>query len=150
MANKSKLSLEDFKKGSIFSFGKIKVSYSDIIDYAQKFDPQFFHLDKNLAKESIFGEVVASGWHTASVSMRLFVEACGNIDGGMIGKEVKSIKWPRPVYPNDMLSIKCEVKESKICKSKPELALVKMTNTTYNQKDEIVMIADIVMFISSK
>ena len=138
---------EDFKDGQVFTAGSIEMTKENILKYASEFDPQFFHLDEEAAKDSVFGTLVASGWHTASTSMKLFVEAFPDIHGGMIGRTIDRISWPRPTYPGDKLSIACEVKETVPSKSKPHLGIVKMRNTTSNQDGKPVQIADIVMFV---
>lgn len=138
---------DDFEEGQIFTAGPIQITKADILRYANEFDPQFFHTDEDAAKDSVFGTLVASGWHTASLSMRLFVTACPKIYGGMIGRTIEKITWPRPTYPEDSLSVECLVKDAIPSQSKPHLGVVKMRNTTKNQNDKIVQIADIVMFV---
>ncbi len=150
MDKTNEMYFEDFTIGRIFKSESIYITKSEIIDYAHKFDPQFFHLDEEAAKNSVFGTLVASGWHTASLSMRLFVQACGNIHGGMIGRGVEKIEWPRPTYPEDILTITCEVISTKTPKSRPDLGIVNMHNITRNQDNKPVMIADIVMFVPKK
>tara|TARA_R110002124_G_scaffold63870_6_gene174876 strand:- start:1670 stop:2140 length:471 start_codon:yes stop_codon:yes gene_type:complete len=142
--------LDDFKAGQIFTAGPVDVSRAAIKEYAAQYDPQFFHLDEEAAKDSVFGTLVASGWHTASLSMRLFTMACPNIYGGMIGRTIENLSWPRPVYPDDKLTVECLVKDVTPSKSKPHLGVVKMLNTTKNQNDDPVQTADIVMFVPVK
>jgi len=142
--------LEDFTPGRVFKAGPLTVTAAEIKAYAALYDPQYFHLDEEAAKDSVFGRLVASGWHTAALSMRLFVSACPDVYGGMIGRTIENINWPRPVYPEDALSIEAEVKEVIPSKSKPHLGVVKMRNRTLNQHGEPVQIYDVVMFVPKK
>jgi acyl dehydratase len=130
---------EDAKVGQKFTAGPITMTEEEIITYGRKYDPQTFHTDPEAAKESIFGGLIASGWHTASVTMRLLLEATPKIKGGMIGRSVEKMGWPRPVRPGDQLSLVVEVIEIKPSASNPARGWVRTRNTTLNQKGEPVM-----------
>ncbi len=103
------------------------------------FDPQPFHTDPEAAKHSLFGSLVASGWHTAAISMRLMVESGLPIAGGLIGAG-GSIDWPRPTRPGDILQVEIEVVEVRPSRSRPDRGLVTIRSQTRNQRGEIVQI----------
>jgi acyl dehydratase len=108
--------------------------------FAAEFDPQPFHLDEAAAHHSIFRGLAASGWHTASVTMRLLVESELKPAGGIVGAGFDEFRWPRPVRPGDELRIESEVLEVRPSKSRPEQGLIKVRTTTLNQDGEAVQV----------
>ena len=136
---KKELFLEDFATGQVVaSPQRLRVEKDDIIAFAKKFDPQYFHLDEEAARRSIFGGLVASGWHTAAMTMRLLTERDTVPAGGSIGLGCDELRWPIPVRPGDELHIETEVLEVRPSKSRPERGLVKMRTRTLNQRGEVV------------
>jgi acyl dehydratase len=131
--------LEDFSVGQTFESGSITVNTADIKAFASQFDPQPFHLDEQSANSSFFGGLVASGWHTAALTMRLIVDSKLKIAGGSIGAGADELKWPRPVRPGDTLRAISEVLDVRVSKSRPEQGIVKMRTTTINQDGQPVM-----------
>ena len=130
---------EDFAVGQVFKpSGRVRVDKDDIIAFAKKFDPQFFHLDEEAARDSIFGRLVASGWHTAAITMSLVARSEYRAVGGSIGLGFDGMRWPIPVYPGDELRIESEVLETRASKSRSDRGLVKMRTRTLNQKGDIV------------
>jgi acyl dehydratase len=113
----------------------------EIKAFARQFDPQPFHLDEEKAKQSLFGGLVASGWHTAAVSMRLQVETGLPIAGGMIGIGGE-MTWPQPTRPGDILKVVSEVEEVTPSRSRPDRGSVRMRSETRNQREEVVQILD--------
>ncbi len=111
--------LEDFAVGQRFTSGSVGVSAAEIKAFAAQFDPQPFHLDEEAARSTFFGGLVASGWHTAALTMRLIVDSDLKIAGGSIGAGAELIKWPRPVRPGDTLHAVSEVLEIRPSKSRP-------------------------------
>jgi len=103
------LSFEDLRVGDRFNTAEHTVTAEEIIAFARQYDPQPFHTDPTAAKDSLFGELVASGWHTAALSMNLMVRGEMGLDGGVIGHTVESLRWPRPVRPGDCLRVVMEV-----------------------------------------
>src|SRR3989441_8415237 len=101
--------LEDFAVGQTFGSGRLRVEKERIKAFAAKFDPQPFHLDEEAARGSIFQGLAASGWHTASVTMRLMVDSDLKPAGGILGLGFEEFRWPRPVRPGDELRIESEV-----------------------------------------
>ena len=143
------LYMEDCIPGQKFNAGPITVASEEIIAYARQFDPQDFHTDAEKAKNTAFGELVASGWHTASLTMRLLVEAIPPMEGGMIGRRVESMDWPRPVRPGDTLRLETEILWKRPT-SNPKRGILRTKNTTTNQNGEIVMTMEAVIFIPRK
>ena len=113
----------------------------EIKAFARQFDPQPFHLDEEAAKSSMFGGLVASGWHTAAISMRLQVESGLPVAGGMIGIGGE-MSWPHPTRPGDVLRVVSEIKEVTPSRSRPDRGMVRVRSETRNQRDEVVQILD--------
>ena len=130
--------LEDLKAGDKFRSGTYEVTELNIVEFAREFDPQPFHLDLDAARRSVFGGLAASGWHTAAMSMRLFVTSGLHLAGGSIGLGVDELRWPRPVRPGDILELECEIMEVRPSRSKPDRGVIRISNVTRNQKGEIV------------
>src|SRR5882724_5074505 len=125
--------LEDFAVGQTFGSGRVRVDEERIKRYAAEFDPQPFHLDEDAARDTIFRGLVASGWHTAAVTMRLLVESDLKPAGGIVGAGADEFRWPRPVRPGDELHIESEVLEVRPSRSRPDQGLIKVRTTTFNQ-----------------
>ena len=133
--------LEDFAVGHVYgSEHIITVDKERIKTFAAEFDPQPFHLDEDAARQSIFGGLAASGWHTAALTMRLLVESEFKPAGGLIGAGFDELRWPLPVRPGDQLHVESEVLDVRPSKSRPHLGLVKLRITTTNQKGEAVQV----------
>lgn len=130
---------EDLAAGQIFGTATVKVDIDSIKAFAARFDPQSFHMDEAAARSSFFGGLVASGWHTAAMSMKLMVEGEFRIVGGLIGLGVEELRWPRPVHPGDVLRVETEVLQLRPSNSQPDRGIVKLRNTTMNQNSEKVM-----------
>ena len=118
--------LEDFAMGQVFASGRLRVDKKEIIAFAAQFDPQPFHLDEEAARKSVFGGLVASGWHTAALTMRLVVEGEFRPAGGVLGVGFDELNWPHPVRPGDELHTKSEVLEVRPSKSRPDRGLIRV------------------------
>jgi acyl dehydratase len=130
---------EDFAVGQVFKPScRVRIEKEDIIAFAQKFDPQPFHLDEEAARRSMFGRLVASGWHTAAVTMSLIARADYRAAGGTVGLGFDNLRWPTPVLPGDELHIESEVLEVRPSRSRPDRGLLKMRTQTLNQNGEVV------------
>ena len=130
---------ESFDIGQIQNFGAYEVTEEEIIEFAEKYDPQFFHLDHEAAKQSLFGGLCASGWHTCSMTMAMMV---ANMDknGRSLGSPgIDNLRWLRPVYPGDVLSVQMEVMDTKPSKSRPNIGIVVSKVSVSNHKEEVVM-----------
>jgi acyl dehydratase len=131
--------LEDFAVGQVFKpNGRVRVEKDQIIAFAKQYDPQPFHLDEEAARHSIFGRLVASGWHTAAMTMSLIARSEYKAAGGTIGLGFEELRWPLPVYPGDELRIETEVIEMRPSKSRPDRGLMKMRTQTFNQHGQVV------------
>ena len=139
--DQSPLYLEDFHVGQTFVSRSHRMDAGEIKDFARRFDPQPFHLDEDAAKATFFGGLVASGWHTAAVSMRLQVDSGIPIGGGMIGIGGE-LSWPQPTRPGDVLRVVSEIKDVTPSRSRPDRGTVRVRSETRNQRDEVVQILD--------
>src|SRR3954470_17189666 len=128
---------EDLKPGEKFESEPISVDGKAIIEFAEKFDPQKFHLNAQEAQRSVFKGLVASGWHTAAITMRLFVKTL-NFAEGAIGLGVDELRWPNAVRPDDILRVETEILEARPSRSRPNVGIIQLRNVTLNQKDQIV------------
>ena len=131
--------LDDFGVGQVFRSGRIRVEADRIKSFAAEFDPQSFHLDPEAATHTFFRGLVASGWHTAALTMRLLADSELKPAGGIIGLGFEELRWPRPVRPGDELSLQTEVLEVRPSQSRPEQGLIKIRVTTLNQTGEAVL-----------
>jgi acyl dehydratase len=131
--------LEDFAVGQKFSSGRLRIEGERLVAFATEFDPQPFHLDEAAARQSFFGELTASGWYTAAVSMRLLMETGLKPAGGYIGAGADGFRWPRPVRPGDELRVECEVIEVRPSGSHRDRGLIKVRMTTLNQDNEATL-----------
>ena len=145
-AESPRLYLEDFAVGQVYTAGPVRVSADDIKAYARQFDPQPFHTDEASAHSTFFQGLVASGWHTASLTMSLVVQALP-IAGGVIGGGVDELRWPKPLRPGDELRLEGGIVEVRPSRSKPGQGLVRVRTTTLNRAGEAVqtMIANLIV-----
>jgi acyl dehydratase len=134
----TELYLEDLHVGDRFESATFDVTEEGIVDFANDFDPQPFHLDLDAAKRSVFQGLVASGWHTAAMSMKLFVTGSLRLAGGSVGLSVDGLQWPRPVRPGDTLRLQTEIVEVRPSRSKPDRGIIRIRNVTTNQNREVV------------
>jgi acyl dehydratase len=130
--------LEDLRVGDRFESGPYEVTEAAIIKFGREFDPQPFHLDPEAAKQSVFKGQVASGWHTAAITMRLLVTSGINLAGGAIGLGVDEMRFPKPVRPGDTLTLELEVVDVRPSRSKPDRGTARLRYSTRNQNNEIV------------
>lgn len=130
---------EDLTPGLTLEFAGPTVTAEEIIAFAKQFDPQYFHVDAEAAKRSTFGALAASGWHTASLTMRM---ACDGylLDSTSLGSPgLDELKWTKPVYAGDTLRLKTTILEAKPSRSKPDRGAVQSRWEVFNQKGELVM-----------
>ena len=134
------LFLEDLAPGQRFTAGPVLVTEAEIREFAARYDPQPFHLDAAAAAtHPLFRGLAASGWHTAALTMRLVVEALGEVAGGVVGAGGE-LQWPRPVRPGDLLTLDVEVLEVMVSKSRPDRGSALMRLRTLNAAAEDVQI----------
>jgi acyl dehydratase len=142
----SPLYLDDIRVGWRFVSEAITLDERQIINFADQFDPQSFHIDPQAASETLFGGLIASGWHTAALTMRLLVDAFP-IAGGTIGLGVE-VTWPQPTRPGDILHLEGEVVGIAPSRSKPDRAVVTIRVETKNQRGDTaqILIARLLVF----
>ena len=130
---------EDFVPGSVHDLGTISISESDIVDFGRRYDPQPFHIDAEAARHTQFGGLIASGWQTAGLMMRLAVERYLSDVASLASPGVDELRWTQPVRPGDELSVRATVLEARPSTSKPDRGLVRTLFEVRNQRGEIVM-----------
>ncbi len=129
---------EDFKVGDRVVSRGYTFTEASIIDFAQRFDPQPFHMDAQAAKDTVFGGVIASGWHTGSVTFRLLYDT-GFIRGGSMGSNgTEHMKWAGPVRPGDTIHVEVEVLDRRES-SRGDRGYLTFLWKTRNQRDEVVL-----------
>jgi acyl dehydratase len=131
--------LEDYVIGSVSEFGSIAVEEAEIIEFARRFDPQVFHTDPEAAKKTIYGGLIASGWHTASMMMRLIVDHYLPTARSLGSPGIDNLRWIRPVRPGDELSVRVTVLEANRSRSKPDRGVVRSFVEVLNQNHEVVL-----------
>ncbi|MYZ47107.1 MaoC family dehydratase [Propylenella binzhouense] len=131
------LAFEDLSVGQSFVSTAYEMTLPEIQTFAGAYDPQAFHTDPEAARSTFFGMLVASGWHTAAVTMRLFVQATP-IAGGLVGAGVGEIAWPRAVRPGDVLRVTATIESIEPSRSRPDIGKVVMRVETFNQRGELV------------
>ena len=130
---------EDFEVGQVRDLGTISPTREEIIQFATQFDPQPFHLDDEAAKASVFGGLCASGWHTCSMAMRLMVTRFLQETSSLGSPGLEDIKWPKPVFPGDVLRLRVTVLDSRISKSNPSLGILRWRWQLHNVVDTEVL-----------
>ncbi len=131
---------EDIEIGKILKFGEYKVTREEALDFSQKFDPQPFHLDDEAACKTHFGRLSCSGWHTASMTMRMMVDNMNkNKQAGLGSPGVDNLQWLKPVYPGDTLHCESETLKKRVSRKRPYMGILKGRITVRNQDDEPVM-----------
>ncbi|MBA4221473.1 MAG: dehydratase [Methylobacterium sp.] len=135
----TKFYLEDLHAGQTFVSGSHELDEQQIKAFASAFDPQPFHLDHEAAKDTLFGGLAASGWHTAAITMRLNVESGLPLADGIIGAGGE-IQWPAPTRPGDILHVESEVKEIVPSRSRPDRGIATIVSRTLNQRGDVLQI----------
>ena len=130
---------EDMAAGSVRDLGTVTLSAQEIKDFARQFDPQPFHLDEEAGRQSIFGALCASGWHTCALAMKLTVENFLLEAASMGSPGLESLRWLKPVYPGDTLRLQQSVVESRALRSRPDIGLVRSRWEMFNQGGDKVM-----------
>jgi acyl dehydratase len=133
------LYFEDMRPGEIAEYGDRQVTAGEIVEFAQEFDPQPFHLDQEAGRTSMAGGLIASGWHTAAMLMRINCDEFVNRTASQGGPGVEEVNWLRPVRPGDRLRVRRTTVSARVLKSRPSVGLVEFFFELFNQADEIVM-----------
>ncbi len=133
------LHFEDYVPGASAVFGPIPMTEADIIEFARRYDPQPIHVDPVAANAGPFSGLIASGWHTVGVVMRILVENYLAPGAALASPGVDELRWLKPVRPGDMLQVRVTVLEANRSRSKPDRGLVRTSIVAVNQRDETVM-----------
>lgn len=143
--------LEDLQPGLKLTAGPVTISEADAIAFARQFDPQPFHTDPLAARDTFFNGLALSGWHTAALSMKMLAQSgLSRIANGLIGIEIRNMKWPRPARPGDSLTLTVEVLETKPSRSRPGWGTALLHWTTRNQQGEPVLELDNVAWVARR
>ncbi|MGD0562057.1 MAG: MaoC family dehydratase [Roseiarcus sp.] len=142
-----RLYFEDFAPGEIVEYGDTPVTAEAIVEFAREFDPQPFHLDAEAARESVVGGLIASGWHTAAMLMRMNCDGFLNRSASQGGPGVEELVWLKPVRPGDRLRARRTTLSARASRSRPNVGLVEFLFEVLNQNAEIVMTQKNVAFI---
>jgi acyl dehydratase len=129
---------EDYVAGSVFEFGPVIVDEAEVIAFATRYDPQPMHVDPEAAAKGAFGGLIASGWHTASMMMRLLVDDFLSSVASIASPGIDELRWKAPVRPGDKLTLRITVLETKLSRSKPDRGLVSTLAEAINQHGETV------------
>jgi acyl dehydratase len=130
---------EDFNVGEVALSAPYTITREEILDFARKFDPQPFHTDEAAAERSMYGGLIASGWHTCAIAMRLICDLYITDSHSLGSPGVDDVRWTKPVRPGDTLRLRWTVLESKPSRSRPEMGAVQSRWEILNQRDEVVM-----------
>ena len=130
---------EDYPPGAVFTAGSMPVSEAEIVEFARKYDPQTMHTDPEKAVEGRFGGLIASGWHTGALMMRMFADNFLSPESSIASPGLDELRWLRPVRPGDVLSLRVRILDARRSQSRPEQGIVHSLVEVLNQKGETVM-----------
>ena len=141
---------EDYVEGDVHRFGNVSVEANEIVAFAKRYDPQIFHTDPEAAKKTQFGGLIASGWHTCGLMMRLFAEHYLTHNASLASPGLDELRWLKPVRPGDRLSVQVTVLKAAPSRSKPDRGAVTSFIEVFNQADEAVMTMKVVNIIARR
>lgn len=133
----------DFHAGQVIEAGPYVVSEAELIGFAQAYDPQWFHTDPEAAADSAFGGLIASGWHTCSIAMRLVVDAALKGSESFASPGLERVRWPHPVRPGDALRLVADVIEVRRSEKRPTLGILRWRWRLFNQRELMVLDAEV-------
>jgi acyl dehydratase len=131
---------EDFVPGEITTYGRYPVTKEEVIAYAAEFDPQPFHLDEEAGRASMLGGLAASGWHSCAIMMRINYDGFMNGSTSMGSSGIEEVRWLKPVFPGDVLSVRREILEARPSASRPSMGIVRFRFELTNQNGDVVMV----------
>jgi len=131
--------LGDFVEGAVHEFGPITITEDEIVRFGQKFDPQLFHTDPEGARETVYGGLIASGWHTCSLFMRMFVEHYLPGPASLGSPGVDELRWLKPVRPGNELTLRITVHKVKPSRNKPDRGVLFSFCEMINQDSDVVV-----------
>ena len=130
---------EDYRAGSVHELGSVQVDKNEVIEFARRYDPQLFHTDEEAAKRTLFGGLIASGWHTAALMMRLLADNFISRVASLGAPAVDELRWHLPVRPGDVLSVRALVLDTRRSRSKPDRGVMRTRVEVTNQRGELAM-----------
>lgn len=133
----------EFFAGQVIEAGPHRVTEEEVLGFARQWDPQWFHTDPDAAADGLFGGLIASGWHTCAIAMRLVVQAALNGSESLASPGIDQIRWARPVRPGDALRLRAEVIEARRSESKPRLGILRWRWQLFNQHEAQVLDATV-------
>jgi acyl dehydratase len=142
--------LEDYVPGEIYTYGPVPVDTDSIIAFARQYDPQAFHIDPVAAASSIYGGLIASGWHTVALTMRVLVDHVISPASSLGSPGCDELRWLKPVRPGDTLAVRFEILANRRSRSKPDRGLVSNQIAVLNQHDEVVMTLKTVLLLLAR
>jgi len=141
---------EDYASGAVHEFGSITVDENEVLEFGRRFVPLPYHTDKDAAKKSIYGSLIASGWHTAALMMRVYTENYLSRVANLGSPGGDELRWDKPVFPGDQLSVRATVLETRRSESRPDRGIVRTLIEVLNQKNEVVMSMKMVNFVKCR
>jgi acyl dehydratase len=129
----------DYKPGAVYEYGHITVSEAEILDFARAFDPQPIHADPAFAAQGPFHGLIASGWHTSAIMMRLFADHYLSRVASLASPGIDELRWPAPLRPGDSVRLRVTIVEARRSRSKPDRGLVRTQAELINQNDETIL-----------
>ena len=138
---------DDYVPGAVHEFGTVSVDEEEVLAFGRRFVPLSYHTDKEAAKNSIYGGVIASGWHTAALMMRIYTENYLSKVANLGSPGGDELRWDKPVFPGDALSVRATVLETRRSESRPDRGIVRTFIEVLNQKREVVMSMKMVNFV---
>ena len=138
---------EDYLPGDVHEFGSISVDEDEVLEFGRRYVPLSYHIDKEAAKSSIYGGVIASGWHTAALMMRIYTENYLSRVANLGSPGGDELRWDKPVFPGDQLTVRATVLEARRSESRPDRGIVRTFIEVLNQKKEVVMSMKMVNFV---
>jgi acyl dehydratase len=132
----------DFHPGQVIEAGPYLVTEAEVLQFARAYDPQWFHTDPEAAAEGPFGGLIASGWHTGAIAMRLAADAALEGSESFASPGLGSVKWPHPVRPGDSLRLRAEVTEVRRSEKRPHLGILRWQWRLFNQREQLVLEVD--------
>ncbi len=130
---------EDYEGGAVYTLGQVAAEEEEMVAFARSFDPQFIHTDRDKADAGPFGGLIASGWYTGSLMMRLYAQRFLSEESSIASPGLDDIRWLAPVRPGDNLTVRVTVMETRRSRSKPDRGIVKSLTEISNQEGQLVM-----------
>ncbi|HEX3922219.1 MAG TPA: MaoC family dehydratase [Streptosporangiaceae bacterium] len=130
---------EDYLPGAVYEYGYITVTEAEILDFARSYDPQPIHVDREFAAAGPFGGLIASGWHTSAIMMRMFADHCLSRVASLASPGIDELRWPAPVRPGACLRLRATIVAARRSRSKPDRGLVRTRAELINDREEVVL-----------